>query len=77
MEERTHAIVDGGHGLGQIVATRALEIAIQKAGESGVGAVWAWNTNDIGMVANYPMQALAQAPTTVICRPWPRRHGPH
>src|SRR5438270_11106017 len=35
-----------------------MEIAIQKAHQSGVGAVWARNTNDIGMVANYSMQAL-------------------
>jgi L-2-hydroxycarboxylate dehydrogenase (NAD+) len=53
-----YAILDGGHGLGQVVATRAMEIAIQKAREAGVAAVWARNTNDIGMVANYSMQAL-------------------
>lgn len=57
-EGSAYAIVDGGHGLGQIVATQAMEIAIQKAHQSGVGAVWARNTNDIGMVANYSMQAL-------------------
>jgi L-2-hydroxycarboxylate dehydrogenase (NAD+) len=54
-----YAILDGGHGLGQVIATRAMEVAIQKAREAGVAAVWARNTNDIGMVANYSMQALA------------------
>lgn len=58
-EGPAYTIVDGGHGLGQVVATRAMGLAIRKAHEAGVGAVWARNTNDIGMVANYSMQALA------------------
>lgn len=53
------AVVDGGHGTGQIVATRAMEIAIRKAQSAGVGAVWVRNTNDLAMVSNYSMQALA------------------
>src|SRR6516165_1607001 len=52
------AVVDGGHGMGQIVATRAMDMAIKKAGEAGVGIVWTRNTNDIGMVAYYSMRAL-------------------
>jgi len=52
------AVVDGAHGMGQIVATRAMDIAIKKAGEAGVGIVWTRNTNDIGMVAYYSMRAL-------------------
>jgi L-2-hydroxycarboxylate dehydrogenase (NAD+) len=57
-EGPAYAVVDGSHGLGQIIATRAMEIAIEKARDAGVGAVWARNTNDIGMVANYSMRAL-------------------
>jgi L-2-hydroxycarboxylate dehydrogenase (NAD+) len=60
------AVLDGGHGLGQIVATRAMDIAIAKAGEAGVGAVWARNTNDIGMVAYYSMRALGHGYVGIV-----------
>jgi L-2-hydroxycarboxylate dehydrogenase (NAD+) len=57
-EGRAFAVVDGAHGMGQIVATHAMDIAIKKAGEAGVGAAWACHTNDIGMAAYYSMRAL-------------------
>ena len=52
------AIVDGGHGPGQVVATRAMEVAIQKAREATVGSVWVHNGNDFDMAANYSEMAL-------------------
>ncbi len=52
------ALVDGHHGSGHVVATRAMEIAIAKAREATVGSVWVRNANDFTMAANYPIMAL-------------------
>ena len=52
-------VADAGRGLGQIQATRAMEIAIKKAKTSGVAGVWVRNSHDFTMAANYAMQALA------------------
>lgn len=52
------AVVDGGQGSGHVVATKAMEIALQKARESIVATVWVCNTNDFGMASNYSMMAL-------------------
>ena len=53
------AVVDGGYGPGQVVATRAMEIAVQKAREATVGSVWVRNTSDFTMASNYSTIALA------------------
>lgn len=71
------AVVDGGYGLGQVVGTRAMEIAIEKARASVVGAVWIRNVTGFGMVGYYPMLALAHdyagiamANTAPLVAPW-------
>jgi len=58
-EGPSYAIVDGGHGSGQVVATRAMDVAIAKAKTSGIGTVWVRNTNDFAMAGNYSMRALS------------------
>lgn len=57
-EGAAFAVVDGGRGPGQLVATKAMEIAIQKAREATVGSVWVRNGNDFTMAANYSEMAL-------------------
>ena len=52
------AIIDGGYGPGPVVATKAMEIAIEKARAATLGAVWIRNTNAYTMAADYPMMAL-------------------
>lgn len=52
------AVVDGGHGPGQVVATRAMRLAVEKAKDVGVGSVFVRNTNDFAMASNYALQAL-------------------
>lgn len=52
------AAVDGHNGVGNVVATRAMEIAISKAKAAGVGLVTARNAGDFGMASNYTIQAL-------------------
>src|SRR5207244_1644111 len=51
------AIVDGGGALGQIGAGFAVELAIRKAKEHGVGAVTLRNCSHIGRVGAYPLHA--------------------
>jgi LDH2 family malate/lactate/ureidoglycolate dehydrogenase len=57
-EDNTTAIVDGGNGLGQVAAHRAMRMSIQKAKNFGVGITLVRNTNHIGILAFYtPMAA--------------------
>lgn len=52
------ATVDGNAGIGQVVAHRAMQLAIAKARESGIGAVSVRNSNHFGAAASYAMLAL-------------------
>lgn len=54
------AVVDAHHGLGQVGATFATELLIQKARQHGVASVSLRNTSHIGRVAAYPLM-VAQA----------------
>ncbi len=57
-EGPSFAIVDGGGGLGHLASGRAMEVAIQKAGETGIAVVGAVNSRHFGAAANYAMMAL-------------------
>ena len=57
-EGPSFALVDGNSGPGQVCATRAMEIALEKARSSTVGCVWVRNTNDFTMATNYAEMAL-------------------
>ena len=52
------AVIDGGWNLGQVVATRATEIAIEKARTTGVALVTCLNTMHIGRVGAYGEQIV-------------------
>jgi len=52
------ALLDGGNGLGVVVATRAMELAIAKARAAGAGFVSAANTHHFGIASHYAMMAL-------------------
>lgn len=52
------AVVDGDNGLGQVAATKAMEISMVKAREYGVGVVGIRNSNHFGMAAYIAMQAI-------------------
>lgn len=54
------AVVDANHGFGQVGATFATELLLQKAQQYGVASVSLRNTSHIGRVAAYPLMA-AQA----------------
>ncbi|HXV83762.1 MAG TPA: Ldh family oxidoreductase [Candidatus Binatia bacterium] len=57
-ETGSSALLDGDRGIGMVIGHRAMELAIRKAKESGVGLVGVRNSRHFGMSANYAMQAL-------------------
>lgn len=54
------AVMDGGAGLGQVVAHRAMSKAIELAKRSGVGAVAVDNSNHYGAAAYWAMMASSR-----------------
>jgi LDH2 family malate/lactate/ureidoglycolate dehydrogenase len=57
-ETGSSALVDGDNGIGQVVMTRAAEIAISKAESSGIGWVGTVHSNHAGAAGIYPAMAL-------------------
>jgi LDH2 family malate/lactate/ureidoglycolate dehydrogenase len=57
-ETSTTAVYDGQDGLGQVVGTKAMQLAIRKAEAAGVGMVTARNSTHYGTAAYYAMMAL-------------------
>lgn len=54
------AMLDGGWGFGQVVAKRAMEVAIEKAKKFSIGAVTGKNCDHIGRLAWYPLMAVGR-----------------
>lgn len=52
------ALYDGDGGMGVVVASRAMEVAIDKAGSAGVGIVAVRNSRHLGIAAHYARMAL-------------------
>lgn len=52
------ALLDGGNGFGFVTATRAMEMAIERAETFGIGMVGVKNSNHFGMAACYLLQAV-------------------
>ena len=57
-ESSSTALIDGDRGMGMVIGHRAMEIAIRKAKESGIGMVAVRNSRHYGMSAYYAMLAL-------------------
>ena len=57
-ETASSALMDGDRGIGMVIGHRAMELAIQKAKDSGVGIVAVRNSRHFGMSAYYAMRAL-------------------
>jgi LDH2 family malate/lactate/ureidoglycolate dehydrogenase len=57
-ESASTALIDGDRGMGMVIGHRAMEIAIGKARESGIGMVGVRNSRHYGMSAYYAMMAL-------------------
>jgi LDH2 family malate/lactate/ureidoglycolate dehydrogenase len=52
------ALLDGNHGMGHLIAYRAMEMAIQKAGRTGIGAVSVRNGTHFGIAGYYSLMAV-------------------
>jgi LDH2 family malate/lactate/ureidoglycolate dehydrogenase len=59
-DEAATALIDGGDGLGQVAAHRAMELSIQKARIYGIGTALVRNTNHVGILAFYADYAARQ-----------------
>ncbi|MDR1034452.1 MAG: Ldh family oxidoreductase [Holosporales bacterium] len=51
------ALIDGGANMGAIVSNRAINFAIEKASNFGIGLALAKNSNHFGAAAHYPILA--------------------
>jgi LDH2 family malate/lactate/ureidoglycolate dehydrogenase len=56
----TTAVVDGGNGMGMVVGYNAMQIAIEKARQYGLGAVAVRNSSHYGVAGYYPRMALSE-----------------
>ena len=56
-ESRAISLVDGNNGFGQVAASKAMNLSIERAGEYGVGVTFVRNTNNIGFLSYYSMMA--------------------
>ncbi len=53
----TTAVIDGGHGMGQVIARRAMELAIKKAKRYGLGMTVVRNSTHYGMAGAHALLA--------------------
>lgn len=51
------AIVDGGNGLGTVVGTKALDLALEMVDDNGIAYVGCRNSNHLGALAPYGLRA--------------------
>lgn len=56
-ETATTAVLDAGAAWGQLAATRAMELAIERAGRQQVGVVVVRNSSSLGALGYYPLLA--------------------
>jgi hydroxycarboxylate dehydrogenase B len=60
IEAPTIAVLDGDRGLGQVVARRGIELAIDKAKKQGLSAVGLRGTTHVGRLADYAETAAKE-----------------
>ena len=59
-ESETTAVVDGHHGMGHVIAYRAMRLAMDKARQVGLGAVAVRNGTHFGIAGYYPLMAAQE-----------------
>jgi LDH2 family malate/lactate/ureidoglycolate dehydrogenase len=55
----TTAVIDGRNGMGQVIAKRAMEIAVEKARQYGIGMTAVRNSNHFGIAGYYAAMAAS------------------
>ncbi|HSJ54391.1 MAG TPA: Ldh family oxidoreductase, partial [Anaerolineae bacterium] len=59
-ETETTAVVDGHHGMGQVIGHHAMRLAMNKARQYGLGSVAVRNSTHFGIAGYYPLMAAAE-----------------
>jgi L-2-hydroxycarboxylate dehydrogenase (NAD+) len=59
-EGPTTAVIDGHNGMGHVIAYHAMNLAIKKAHEYGMGMVVVRNSNHYGFAGYYPLMAVGE-----------------
>jgi LDH2 family malate/lactate/ureidoglycolate dehydrogenase len=59
-EGPTTALLDGGCGMGHVIAHKAMKMAIEKAKEYGLGAVAVRNSTHFGIAGYYSLMAIKE-----------------
>jgi L-2-hydroxycarboxylate dehydrogenase (NAD+) len=59
-ETETTALIDGHHGMGHVIAYRAMRMAMDKAKQYGTGAVTVRNSTHFGIAGYYPLMAAKE-----------------
>ncbi len=54
------ALINGNHGFGHVITYRAMELAIEKAKETGIGMVGIHNSNHFGVAGYYSDMAIME-----------------
>jgi LDH2 family malate/lactate/ureidoglycolate dehydrogenase len=75
-ERPATALLDGGNGVGQVIATRAMRMAIEKASVAGAGWVSVFHSNHFGAAAYYAQMALEQDMVAMIATNGPAAVAP-
>jgi L-2-hydroxycarboxylate dehydrogenase (NAD+) len=57
-EAAATAVADGHNGMGQVIAHKAMNLAIEKAGKYGMGMVAVRNSTHYGIAGYYPLMAV-------------------
>ncbi len=71
-ETPTTAVIDGGFGLGPVIAYKSMKLAIKKAKKFGLGAVAVRNSTHFGIAGYYSLMAIKEGMigiTTTNTRP--------
>ncbi len=59
-EGPTTAVIDGHHGMGHVIATRSMQMAIDKAKKHGMGSVAVRNSSHFGIAGYYALMGVDQ-----------------
>jgi L-2-hydroxycarboxylate dehydrogenase (NAD+) len=59
-ETGTSAVVDGHHGMGAVIASRSMRLAMDKARQHGLGAVAVRNSTHFGIAGYYALMAAQE-----------------
>lgn len=59
-ESPTTTVIDGHNGMGQVIAKKAMEIAIKKAKSYGMGMTVVRNSNHYGIAGYYSLMAIKE-----------------